>query len=1247
MTIVKAMSRSFAPVVIVTLVVVTVFVYILQSNVASLQSTALLAEITSAHHDRTIAVFDEDAGVRGYVATHDREFLDVYERARKRVRLDDLTLAALMHNEPAIAPLIGSEQESLRRVEASFVDQIRRWGGSRDAFALRRLRTGKMLFDRYRRDDDGVRDTIVRTLWGRRQRNIEDARRLQLVPPIAGSIVILAAALLQLTTRKLTRMEQVVARTKEITEVNRLMTIAEEMVKVGYWQQDLQTLDVRWSDEVYRIYGLPTSLRPTIDIMLAGYDERDRAMIVARMRRASEQGIPYRFESRITRPDGTTRSIIASGQADRDDNGEIVALSGAIQDITERRETERERDRLSERVTLATQAARVGIWEFDLADERLIWDATMCALYGRTEPTFDATYDQWLDAVHPDDRTRADQELRAALADGHRFDTEFRVVWPSGEVRHLRALAATVYDATGTPQRVIGTNWDITEIRTLAQALRQLAHDESVTSATLREKNRIMRMAEEMAQFGHWRLDLASDSVAWSDQVARTFGLASAEPTRAEVLAAYHPDDRERVRAIVEEAIASGAAFAHQTRILRADGTIRHIVSNGQPDYAPDGQLIAYVGVFADITARKNAERERESLIERLGVATAGSGVGVWDWDSDSDSTVWDTTMFALYGLASDHHAPTTDEWLAFIHRDDREMVSAALRSALAGDRPYDIEYRIVQPGGDVRHIRAMGTVIRDERGAARRMIGTNWDITELRNLAEALRCEKERLAEAKHLAEEMSRTKSEFLANMSHEIRTPMNGIIGLTSLLLDGELAPEQQRHVGLLADAGRLLLTIINDILDLSKVEAGKIDFESIPLSTAGLVDGAISIVRSEASAKGLALNATLDSDVPAWVEGDPTRLRQILLNLLTNAIKFTERGHVDVRVLCDPSDPERLRFEVADTGIGIAADRYDALFCEFSQLDKSTTRLYGGSGLGLALSKRLTQAMSGEIGLTSAPGSGSTFWFTARLPRTTAPMRSLPHGDAPARISRRILVVDDNATNQIVVKGMLEQDGHTTVLAHDGAEAVAAVKASRFDLLFMDMQMPIMDGLEATRRIRDLAPPIGDVPIVALTANAMSQDIDRCLEAGMNDHLAKPIDRDVLRRKVATWAKPAQHEFCFDRLVDAVGGDAGLLSTILSQVVASIEADLGGIEAAVAAHDPAPLRAAAHRLRGSLSELGAPRAVDLCSQIERAPLAEFWSVVPPLLDGLAQQIASLHDAVRATTGQRSDEASVGVA
>ncbi len=406
----------------------------------------------------------------------------------------------------------------------------------------------------------------------------------------------------------------------------------------------------------------------------------------------------------------------------------------------------------------------------------------------------------------------------------------------------------------------------------------------------------------------------------------------------------------------------------------------------------------------------------------------------------------------------------------------------------------------------------------------------------DLAQVNQRLQAQEAELREARDRAEDASRMKSDFLANMSHEIRTPMNAIVGMTHLALRGTQDARQQDYLRKIQQSSHHLLGLINDILDFSKIEANKLSLETIDFPISRVLDTFVNLIADRASSKGLSLTFDVAPEVPEVLVGDPLRLGQVLINYGNNAVKFTNQGeiHVSVAVAQQDAAAVTLRFAVRDTGIGLTQDQIGKLFQSFQQADTSTSRRYGGTGLGLAIARRLAEMMGGAVGVDSRLGQGSTFWFTARLGRShqvgpPASQAGVPAAVAPGLAvsieGARILAVDDNEVNLQIARELLQECGIQVDTAQDGEEALRCVRQAPYDLVLMDMQMPVMDGLAATRAIRQM-PQCADMPIVAMTANAMDQDREDCLAAGMNDFLAKPIDPDRLLSLVRTWLRPRQ-------------------------------------------------------------------------------------------------------------------------
>ena len=489
----------------------------------------------------------------------------------------------------------------------------------------------------------------------------------------------------------------------------------------------------------------------------------------------------------------------------------------------------------------------------------------------------------------------------------------------------------------------------------------------------------------------------------------------------------------------------------------------------------------------------------------------------------------------------------------------------------------------------------------------------------ELTQVVDAFNTLARRLREEWHRADTATRAKSEFLAVMSHEIRTPMNGVIGMAHLLLDTPLSSGQRRQMETLRDSGQALLTILNDILDFSKMEAGKLELAKEDFDLGAVIASVTALMTPRASEKGLALRSSIAPDVPTALRGDAGRLRQVLLNLVGNAIKFTEVGQVRLEVALDgaPNGQVPVRLSVSDTGIGIPPEAQARLFQEFTQVDASATRRFGGTGLGLAICRRIVRAMGGDIGVESQAGAGATFTISVALDRARAPLA--PADATPLAVTPlRILLAEDNAVNREVALGLLGRHGHSVTVVTDGASALAAARGGGFDVILMDVHMPGMDGIDATRAIRTLPGADGRVPIVGLSASVMKDEIDLCFAAGMDEFLAKPIDPAALARALSRLgtsrdapaaAPPAAaglvDEAHLGSLVDALGG--AQVASLAASLVDEMDVHRRALASAAPETDVTALRAPAHALKGLAANFGLSALAALAGALEDAARA----------------------------------------
>ena len=600
------------------------------------------------------------------------------------------------------------------------------------------------------------------------------------------------------------------------------------------------------------------------------------------------------------------------------------------------------------------------------------------------------------------------------------------------------------------------------------------------------------------------------------------YGYAPEEMVQSDMFGAAHPDDRALLAAAVENLKGGAERAVVELRARRKSGDYIWVESHMRLVEDPLNGEVRILGMVRDVSRRHTVEqavRESEAQFRTLTDSVSDMIIrsgpnGVRRYVSPSCRLVLGYEPDELVGAQRG----------SFTHPLDREHVEQRMAAVANGNKDNVIVSRAVRRDGTIVWLESRISMVRDlTTGMVVEIISVMRDISQHKAL-------EERLERARLEAEKASQLKSEFLANMSHEIRTPMNGIIGMTGLLLGTKLGPDQRRYANAVRISADALLSVINDILDLSKLEAGKLVLEIVPFSFATILADCVELLAAKAADKGIKLTVDIDERARQTHLGDPTRLRQIVLNLLSNAVKFTDRGFVTVQVSgAAQGDITGVRIRVEDSGIGMDAAGKAKLFQKFEQADSSVARRFGGTGLGLAISKQLIDRMDGRIAVVSELGQGSIFTVDLTLPTShAAPSEQTPLAEISAAAAvhdqdrpRKILVAEDNQINQLLVVTLLEEAGYVVDVAEDGMKAVEAVRRKNYDLVLMDAQMPNMDGLQATRAIRDLVGGRGTVPIIALTANAMAGDREHFIAAGMDDYLSKPLDAAAMLSMVEAW------------------------------------------------------------------------------------------------------------------------------
>ena len=1033
-------------------------------------------------------------------------------------------------------------------------------------------------------------------------------------------------------------------------ETNRQLLEAQRIGKIGHWISDEATRTISWSPQMFEIAGIPPVAVLSPREACAPIHPDDLPAFSATLKQSIATGETLATEHRWVRPDGEIRWVHIDTSPQYDAAATCVHLLGTAQDITERKATEEALKDAQRQLIDAIEAISEGFVLFDrderfvLANEnfRQLWPTLDDILVPGTpfETISRTAVERGILDIGDEDpeayiRRTAEWQRACGEPDERRL----------GDGRWIRLAARRTRDGG-----IVGIRTDITERKQSEEALKS-AREQLVD-------------AIEAISEGFVLFDRDDRYVMTNSKYREMY------PTMVD---AFAPGTRyeDMLRIGIERKL--WVVDQDPEEWIRNITAWHRVTSEPQERQLGDGRWMrlaerrtrdgGIVGIRTDITERKQSEEALKAAQQQLIDAIESISESFVLFDRDDRYVLTNSKYRDRYPHLVEYFAPGTSY---------ETMLRAAVASGIhdVGEDPEgwirrNMEWHRACDGAMEREMQD-GTWVRlsERRTRDGGIVGIRTDITEIKTAEAALtrkvsdlEAAQERLerlskdltamatdlSAARDAAEAASRAKSDFLANMSHEIRTPMNGILGMNTLLLQTELTAEQRDCAVAVHDSAEALLTLINDILDVSKLQAGKIELEAIDFDLVDVVEAAVGLFRPKAREKRIDLQLAIDPGGRSGFCGDPTRLRQVLLNLVGNAIKFTEHGGVSVTVAPRPTrrkDAARLRFEIADTGIGMSKGVAATLFEKFNQADTSITRRFGGTGLGLAISKQLVELMGGKIGAKSKLGRGSCFWFEISL-RPAADLaigrRALPRrGDiqpslqqpraghtppsTPAIRPLRVLIAEDNKINQQFARMLLGKAGHSTVVVETGEAAVAAVRASDYDVVLMDVQMPVLDGIEATRLIRALPPPKNAVTIIAVTAHAMAGAREQYLASGMDGYLSKPLDPDALLRALdacTTPEKPVVAALVGSRDVegDAVF-DADAIATLekylpaarvnefLLMFVDQIDEQAAHIRRAAAEQDLSELGRQAHSLAGCTGNVGASRLCRLARELEAA-------------------------------------------
>ncbi|MEE8126021.1 MAG: PAS domain S-box protein [Nitrospirales bacterium] len=868
----------------------------------------------------------------------------------------------------------------------------------------------------------------------------------------------------------------------------------------GLWDwMDVEKDEQWWSPHYYELLGYTSrEISPTLTTYKSLIHPDDFQPTFTALQNHFQFRTPFNLVSRLRTKSGKFRWFRTRGTVLRDESGHPTRMAGSLEDITESREREQQLRTLSDRLVLATASAKIGIWDWDVPNNTLNWDQKMLELYGLPAHEFCGAYETWTKGLHPDDRARAEHDVQMALEGKHDFKTEFRVVWPDQSVHIMAAHGLVQRDTMGNPIRMIGANWDITERKEAEENQAHLGHilDESLNELYIFHADTMQFI--EVNQSGRVNLGYSMEELRKLTPI--DVNLEFTRATFQEILRPLYTGKRKKIELSTYHQRKNGSRYPVEVHLQ---------LSNFHSSKV-------FVAMILDLTQRKKAEEAKANLQRAIDQGMEGLAL----LDREGKYTYMNPAIAEMYGYRAEELLGKS--WKQLYSKRQLIRLEKECFPMLRNSGRWHGELLGLRKDGTDFPIEISLSLLTSPDGAPAGLVCTCRDITErkkaeqaITQATQALEQKNHELSTARDEALAAARSKAEFLATMSHEIRTPLNGVIGMIGLLLDSPLDPDQREMAKTVQHSGAFLLNIINDILDFSKIDAGKLDLEVIDFDLRTAIDEVLDILAERANSKGLELNALIYTSTPIALRGDPGRIRQVLFNLVGNAIKFTDHGEVVVEVTVHEKqqDTIMIKFVVRDTGIGLTPEAQSGLFESFSQADSSTTRKFGGTGLGLAICKRLVTLMGGNIGLMSNLGHGSEFWFTIPLAQQSTPLPS-PSSCSTLQ-GRRLCIVESHDTVRSILQHYAHSWGMVCEVAKTHAEGLGLLQSGGTDGEPFDAAIFNQTMYEVIKeKGLSLGETIRNTSLVLLTTLGQHGEIPLPKEGRLNGYLTKPVTQHQL-------------------------------------------------------------------------------------------------------------------------------------